>query len=51
MRPHPEELHDFGKEFEAVWKDYYEPAPDKPVVVASLFAVYYFSCLGNLVLI
>ncbi|KAM6500141.1 GMC oxidoreductase domain containing protein [Amanita muscaria] len=40
MRPHPEELHGFGKEFEAVWKDYYEPAPDKPVVVAGITAVY-----------
>ncbi|KIL67122.1 GMC oxidoreductase [Amanita muscaria Koide BX008] len=33
MRPSPDELHEFGKEFEAVWREYFEPAPDKPVIV------------------
>ncbi|EPQ54594.1 alcohol oxidase-like protein [Gloeophyllum trabeum ATCC 11539] len=32
LRPTPEELKDIGPEFEETWKEYFEKAPDKPVL-------------------
>jgi alcohol oxidase len=40
MRPHPEDLPEFGKEFEKIWRQYFEPAPDKPVIVTGIMAAY-----------
>ncbi len=46
MRPYPEDLPEFGKEFEKVWQEYFEPAPDKPVIVAGLMAAYLHQSMG-----
>ncbi|KAG9100669.1 hypothetical protein FS749_013716 [Ceratobasidium sp. UAMH 11750] len=36
LRPTPEELKEMGPEFNQVWKDYFEPNPDKPVMLQSV---------------
>ncbi|KAG8698578.1 hypothetical protein FRC08_005831 [Ceratobasidium sp. 394] len=36
IRPTPVELEEMGPAFQEVWKRFYEPAPDKPVVVQIL---------------
>ncbi|KAG8710004.1 hypothetical protein FRC09_000359 [Ceratobasidium sp. 395] len=33
LRPTPEELKEMGPAFQEVWKRFYEPAPDKPVIL------------------
>jgi alcohol oxidase len=32
MRPNKEDLKDIGPAFEARWKNYFEDAPDKPMI-------------------
>jgi alcohol oxidase len=46
MRPCPEDLPEFGKEFEKIWQEYFEPAPDKPVTVNGVMAAYLPSSKG-----
>lgn len=36
FRPTPEELQDMGPGFNQVWKRFFEPAPDKPVIVQTI---------------
>ncbi|KAG8710003.1 hypothetical protein FRC09_000358 [Ceratobasidium sp. 395] len=36
LRPTPRELNDMGPAFLEVWKRFYEPAPDKPVVLETV---------------
>ncbi|KAG8698147.1 hypothetical protein FRC09_007402 [Ceratobasidium sp. 395] len=36
LRPTPEELKEMGPEFNQVWKDYFEPNPDKPVMLQAV---------------
>ncbi|QRV98993.1 GMC oxidoreductase [Ceratobasidium sp. AG-Ba] len=38
LRPTPEELKEIGPEFGAVWKEYFERAPDKPVMLQALIS-------------
>ncbi|KAG8744521.1 hypothetical protein FRC10_009973 [Ceratobasidium sp. 414] len=38
IRPTPEELKGMGPEFNQVWKDYFEPNPDKPVMLQALIS-------------
>ncbi|KAF8335164.1 GMC oxidoreductase-domain-containing protein [Amanita rubescens] len=33
LRPGPEELEELGQVFENEWKNYYAPAPDKPLII------------------
>ncbi|QRV99087.1 GMC oxidoreductase [Ceratobasidium sp. AG-Ba] len=37
LRPSPEELKNMGPAFQAVFKQKFEPAPDKPVLIQTLF--------------
>ncbi|KAG8715208.1 hypothetical protein FRC08_010871 [Ceratobasidium sp. 394] len=38
LRPTPEELKEMGPEFNQVWKDYFEPNPDKPVMLQAIIS-------------
>ncbi|KAG9097489.1 hypothetical protein FRC06_007496, partial [Ceratobasidium sp. 370] len=38
LRPTPEDLKEMGPEFNQVWKDYFEPNPDKPVMLQSVIS-------------
>ncbi|KAM6500140.1 hypothetical protein JOM56_003154 [Amanita muscaria] len=40
MRPHRSELPELGEEFQTLWQEHFESAPDKPVLVACLFIAY-----------
>ncbi|KIL67110.1 GMC oxidoreductase [Amanita muscaria Koide BX008] len=40
MRPHRSELPELGEEFQTLWQEHFESAPDKPVLVACLFMAY-----------
>ncbi|KAG8698202.1 hypothetical protein FRC08_006068 [Ceratobasidium sp. 394] len=40
LRPTPEELKGMGPAFQEVWKRHYERAPDKPVLIQTVFNGY-----------
>ncbi|KAG9121765.1 hypothetical protein FRC07_002142 [Ceratobasidium sp. 392] len=40
LRPTPEELKEMGPEFNQVWKGYFEPNPDKPVMLQAVIGGY-----------
>ncbi|KAG9121764.1 hypothetical protein FRC07_002141 [Ceratobasidium sp. 392] len=40
LRPTPEELRAMGSDFNQVWKEYFEPNPDKPVMLQAVVASY-----------
>ncbi|KAG8736595.1 hypothetical protein FRC10_009142 [Ceratobasidium sp. 414] len=51
LRPTPEELKEMGPEFNQVWKDYFEPNPDKvPLISNSQFPslTYYVACHASI---